>query len=77
MKLILLTLLIAVLWYGIRWDKLLAGSRRSSAPSDRPAPQWAAGATDAEPCPRCGTYVPAKSASHCGRPDCPFPGTAS
>lgn len=33
------------------------------------------GAADAEdmvPCPACKAYVPAKGASNCGRPDCPY-----
>ncbi|MBF0268171.1 MAG: hypothetical protein HQL44_06235 [Alphaproteobacteria bacterium] len=86
MKVFLLLLLAAAIWYGFkfwRWqnnfrkefqrqmDEAAQFSRPSSPP---PSPVPDTGIDDLAPCPVCNTYgVPGQMKS-CGRPDCPYPG---
>jgi hypothetical protein len=84
-KLLLLGVLVAAIWFGIRWLQGLgrdpaADSVRKPAPGPTPSsakPSAAAreappagGAEDLTKCPVCGTYV-IRSAPRCGRADCP------
>lgn len=82
-KLLLLALLVAAVWFGIRYLQGLGRDRETDAlrkPAPGPAPrkpdtaardaQPAGGAEDLIKCPACATYV-ARNAPACGRADCP------
>jgi len=71
-KILLLVLVVAVVWFGFRYltrvaelvirrDGTHPGSGRGSAPTE----------TMSE-CRVCGVWQPSRSASSCGRPDCPY-----
>ena len=75
-KLVLLGIVVAALWLGFRYMSRVDAIRRSlreeltrrRAPGVPPAKE----VEDLVKCARCGAYVAAKSASACGRPDCPW-----
>jgi hypothetical protein len=72
-KLVLLVLLAAAVWYGMRWLNRAPPTivRRRQATQGRSAgPQQAV--EDLTACPTCGAYV-AASAGGCGKPGCPQP----
>lgn len=85
-KILLLALLAAAVWYGWRFWRWLRRFReeiqrqmeeaaRHAAPGPAPAPT----APDPEiddlaPCPVCGTYGVPGRVANCGRSDCPYPG---
>jgi hypothetical protein len=75
-KLVLLGLIVAVLWLGFRYMSRADAIRRSLREElERRRPPTAAAAKDPEDlvkCARCGAYVAARSASACGRADCPW-----
>ncbi|MBM3601130.1 MAG: hypothetical protein FJX35_23275 [Alphaproteobacteria bacterium] len=52
-----------------RQRRAAEADRASAAPVAK-----AGGAEDMESCRVCGTYVMARSARSCGRPECPYPG---
>jgi uncharacterized protein len=77
-KLLVLLAVIGAVWYGFKYlsrtqyqrevraatrDRLDRGKRRGGAEPE---------ASDMDACPTCKAYVPAKGASNCGRPDCPY-----
>ena len=81
-KLIVLIGLILAVWYGLklvaRIQSLHAAAQRRSA-EDRRSTEARASARGSEveelvKCGRCGSYVPARGASPCGRADCPAAG---
>ncbi len=86
-KLLVLAAVIAAVWYGFKFvgrlqdareaeQKLRAGGtrqpkarwRRAKQPAAPEAPQ----AEDMVECAVCQAYVPARGASRCERPDCPY-----
>jgi uncharacterized protein len=79
-KLLLLGLLVAAIWFGIRYVQGMGRDRTADTvrkPAPGPAPSAAAReaqpvgtAEDLTKCPVCGTYV-ARAAPRCGRADCP------
>jgi uncharacterized protein len=77
-KLILLAIIIAVVWYGFKYmervETLRRTQRREADRQRKSAPPGPRGieAEDLVKCARCGAYVAAGSATHCGRPDCPW-----
>ena len=75
-KLVLLGLIVAVLWLGFRYKSRVDAIRRILREElERRRPPTAAPTKEAEDlvkCSRCGAYVAARSASACGRPDCPW-----
>ncbi|CAA6605203.1 conserved hypothetical protein [Rhodospirillaceae bacterium LM-1] len=86
MKVFLLLLLAAAIWYGFkfwRWQNRFrkefqrqmeeaAQFSRPTSPTPPPVPDT--GIDDLAPCPACNTYgVPGQMKS-CGRADCPYPG---
>ena len=82
-KLLFTILIIAVVWYGFkalgRIQERRESTERKAAPGKtaRRKPPPVASDPDTEDmvaCPKCGTYVPARGATSCGREDCPYPG---
>jgi uncharacterized membrane-anchored protein len=75
-KLILIALVFAVVWWGVRWLNAVPHElpRRRSRPQQqrRSAGRAEIEAEDLVACRVCGAYV-AASAPSCGRPDCPRP----
>ena len=78
-KLIVLVLVVIAVWYGWRWIGRLNALNKTRAEErerlDAGAGNAAGGAdiADTVQCTRCGTFVPAHGARHCGRDDCPYP----
>ena len=75
-KLLLLVLLIVVVWTAFKYMRRVEAIRRvlrdemqRRQATRRPPPLPA---DDLVSCTACGAYVAARSASHCGRPDCPW-----
>ena len=75
-KLLLLALLIFIVWTAFRYmrrveaiRRVLRGEMQRRQATRRPPPLPA---EDLVSCPSCGAYVAARSASHCGRGDCPW-----
>ena len=75
-KLVLLGLIVAVLWLGFRYmsrvDMIRRSLREELERRHRSTGAPAKEAEDLVKCSRCGAYVAARSASACGRPDCPW-----
>ncbi len=83
-KLLVLAAVIAAVWYGFKFvgrlqdareaeQKLRAGGTRQPKARRRRAKQPAAPeAEDMVECPVCQAYVPARGASRCERPGCPY-----
>ncbi len=81
-KLLLLALVFLVAWYGWKYTKRVDQIRRAlreEMERQRNAAQGGGGgakrnlpAEDLVKCKVCGAYVPAQSASACGRADCPW-----
>jgi len=83
-KLLLLGLIVAAVWYAFKVANRVKESRerqdaqQRNTAARRPARKTAAPreevieAEDMVPCPKCGAYVTAKGASHCGKPGCPY-----
>ena len=83
-KLLLLGLIVAAVWYGFKVAGRVKDSRerqdatqgkaprRQSARARKPQEEERIEAEDMVPCPQCGAYVAAKSASNCGKPNCPY-----
>ena len=71
-KLVLIIVLIAIVWFAMRWlDRgQSALARRRRQPSPRPQRQGAI--EDLVACRVCGAYV-AAGARGCGKPACPQP----
>lgn len=70
LKLIVLVLAVAIVWYGFRFYKRLEETRAELA--KRQAAERTTHVTaDAVECPRCGTYFATKPVA-CGRADCPY-----
>ena len=71
-KLLVLALLVAVAWYGLRWFQnyqKLAEARAAEAERRRRTLP----AEDLTKCRACGTYVAVGASDPCRRPDCPLP----
>ena len=73
-KLLLIVLVIGAVWW---WHRRNQIKRREQAEFDRNPRAGARGKTvkpveDMAQCRICGAYVPAISASRCGRDNCPF-----
>jgi hypothetical protein len=75
-KLLLLVLLVVIVWVTFRYAKRVEAirrvlreemQRRQAARRPPPLP-----AEDLVKCAPCGAYVAARSASACGRADCPW-----
>ncbi len=83
-KLLVLFAVIAAVWYGFKFigrlqdareaeQKLRAGGTRQPKARWRRSKQPAAPeAEDMVECPVCQAYVPARGASRCERPGCPY-----
>lgn len=70
LKLVVLLLLAAVVWYAIKTTRRLNDAERRLRRRSRTGPVPAA-AHDLVACPECGAYVEPGSAASCGRPRCP------
>ena len=74
-KLLVLAVIVALVWYGFKW-----AGRAGRQPGGGEIPRDDAGraaledAEDMAKCEVCGTFVPARDASDCGRDGCPYPG---
>jgi len=83
-KLLVLAIILATVWYGFKFVGRLDAARRSRAKealkraasraAGRPAAPEPPAAEDMVRCRVCGTFVPARRATACGRPDCPYAG---
>ncbi|MHC4983734.1 MAG: hypothetical protein ACYTF6_11305 [Planctomycetota bacterium] len=83
-KLLVLAAIVGAVWYGFKLvsrlkearkleDEAAPGKRRKAARRGAAGAKSAAGtAEDMVQCPVCQTYVAARSAGSCGRPDCPY-----
>ena len=80
-KLLLLALILLVAWYGVRFitrvGQVRQALRRAAEQAamnaqGRTQPRQAIATEDLVKCGICGAFVPAKSATSCGRPDCPY-----
>ncbi len=75
-KLIVLAGVVVAVWYGFKLITRLQQARDADAAlrqskAKRPGPARGE-AEDMVQCPVCQAYVPARSASSCGRADCPY-----
>jgi hypothetical protein len=76
-KLVLLAVIVAIVWYGLKYLERVETIRRAlreelrrrqgAAPRQPPIK-----AEDLIKCATCGTYVAARGAAPCGRADCPW-----
>ena len=78
-KLLLLAFVILICWYGLKFVGRVGQVRQAIKRASEQAAQQTQSrnpktivAEDLVKCRGCGAYVPAKSASSCGRPDCPW-----
>jgi hypothetical protein len=86
-KLLVLAAIVFAVWYAFNYITRLGQQqqqRRGPQPPPRGYGQRRQGSTtgggagnagaveELTPCPRCGTYVAARGASPCNRPDCPW-----
>lgn len=75
-KLLLLIITIAIVWFGFRYVGRVDAIRRQvrEEMKRRQAPRGPVSiqAEDLVKCVHCGAYVAARSASPCGRGDCPW-----
>ena len=83
-KLLVLAAIVGAVWYGFKLvgrlqearkleAKAQAGNRRSTARRGAGGAKGQTAATEEMvQCPICQTYVAARSAANCGRPDCPY-----
>jgi uncharacterized protein len=80
-KLLLLIFILLIAWYGVRFvtriGQLHHAMRRAAQQATANAqrargPRQAIVAEDLVKCRVCGAFVPAKSATRCGRADCPY-----
>ena len=80
-KLLLLLVIVLAVWYGVRFitrigqmrDVLRRATEQAAMNARGRDPHTPAlGAEDLVKCRVCGSFVPAKSASACGRPNCPY-----
>ncbi len=83
-KLLVLAAVIAAVWYGFMFigrlqDAREAEQKRHAGGTRQPKARWrrakqpaAPEAEDMVECPVCQAYVPARAASRCERPDCPY-----
>jgi len=72
-KLLVLALIIAVVWYGFKWIGKVDRDRKAAVKARRDEPV-SRDAEDMVKCEVCGTFVPVRGASGCGRADCPYGG---
>ena len=74
MKLFEFVVAIVLIWFVLRTIQQGQAVRAREGRKPPPPPSAAAvNATETTRCARCGVYVPAGSATACGRADCPFP----
>lgn len=80
-KLLLLVFILLIVWYGVRFvtriGQLHHAMRRAAqqaTANTRPvgSQRRAVAAEDLVKCHVCSAFVPAKSATRCGRADCPY-----
>ena len=82
-KLIVLAVILAVVWYGFKFLGRVQNTRRKEARErdlrspDRKArreaaPQESLDVEETVVCSQCGAYVPARSATSCGKARCPY-----
>lgn len=75
-KFLLLVLLVVIVWYGFKYVSRVEAIRRAlreelqrrQGAQRRPTIP----AEDLVKCAQCSAYVAARSATSCGRPDCPW-----
>jgi hypothetical protein len=80
-KLLLIGLILLILWYGLRFvtrvGQVRQAIRRAAEQAAANAqahgqPRQAIATEDLVKCSVCGAFVPAQSATSCGRADCPY-----
>jgi uncharacterized protein len=81
-KLLLLAFILLVAWYGVRFVTRVGQMRQAmrrateqaamNAQARGQGARPAIAAEDLVKCRTCGAFVPAKSATSCGRADCPY-----
>ncbi len=80
-KVLVLAIVISVVWFGFRWFQ--RWEKEQAARNAAPAPRKNGGGTRGEPqqlaaedmvaCTVCGAYVAPRSATSCGKSNCPYP----
>ena len=74
-KLILLGIVAAVVWYGLKYRARVEAIRRS-VHEEMARRQMGArpsrSVEDLVKCPQCGAFVAATGATNCGKPQCPW-----
>lgn len=82
-KLIVLAVILAVVWYGFKFLGRLQDTRKKEARERdlrspdkgarrEAAPQESLDVEETVVCAQCGAYVPARGATSCGKPRCPY-----
>jgi len=75
-KFLLLVALVALVWFGFRYVNRVETIRRALREElkrrQKPPPSTRIDAEDLVKCAQCGSYVAARSATACGRADCPW-----
>jgi uncharacterized protein len=81
-KVLVLAIVISVVWFGFRWfqrwEKEQAARNATGAPRARDQSRGGGdarqlGAEDMVACNVCGAYVAPRSATSCGKANCPYP----
>ena len=84
-KILFTVVAVLAVWYGYRWMARVQARRRAELDEHmrremrqaKQGPGRSGGTTKAEDlvfCEPCESYVRARGARSCGRPDCPYPG---
>jgi hypothetical protein len=75
-KLLLIVIVVAIVWFAFRYVSRVEAVRRAVRAEverrRRAQKPRTLEAEDLVKCARCGTFVAARSAAACGRPDCPW-----
>lgn len=69
-KIIVLTAIVAAVWYGFKFLSRLDEQRKQKAAQDKR--DAVNNIADTVQCPVCSTYIAVQTASDCGKSGCPY-----